>query len=205
MSNNFLIVASTHNEIKNLNTKAKIFISGIGIINTIYNLTKYLIEKKDISIIFNVGIAGSFNKNINIGDVCFVKSDAIYEFGSENYNGKILDIFDNKTYHYEEKNIPLEIKKYINYLTPVNSITRLTTSGTKETIDKIKNNFKKIDIETLEGAAVNFVAEKFKIPVVQIRSISNYCEIRNKNNWKTQEAIKNMNTSIKKILQKYEI
>jgi futalosine hydrolase len=52
----------------------------------------------------------------------------------------------------------------------------------------------------MEGAAVLYVAEMLDIPAIQIRSISNYVEPRNRENWKIKEAIENLNYQIINIL-----
>ena len=57
------------------------------------------------------------------------------------------------------------------------------------------------DIESMEGAAFFMVCQKFKLPCLQIRTISNKIENRNKQNWKIELAIDNLNHSVKKILE----
>ena len=59
-------------------------------------------------------------------------------------------------------------------------------------IQKIVKQFSP-DIESMEGAATFYVAKQENTPVIQIRSISNLVEKRNKMNWNTPLAIKNLN------------
>ena len=56
------------------------------------------------------------------------------------------------------------------------------------------------DIESMEGAAVFKVCEEMKIPCIQIRSISNKVEKRNKENWNLDLAISNLNVEVEKII-----
>jgi futalosine hydrolase len=51
----------------------------------------------------------------------------------------------------------------------------------------------KAQVETMEGAAFMFACIKMNVPCMQIRSISNYVEVRNKSNWRMKEAIENLN------------
>jgi futalosine hydrolase len=44
----------------------------------------------------------------------------------------------------------------------------------------------------MEGAAVFYVAMKMNIPCIQIRSISNYVERRNRESWKIKEALESL-------------
>ena len=52
----------------------------------------------------------------------------------------------------------------------------------------------------MEGAACFMVCEKFEIPCIQIRAISNKVEKRNKENWNLDLAISNLNTEVEKII-----
>ena len=51
----------------------------------------------------------------------------------------------------------------------------------------------------MEGAAVFKVCKEMKVPCIQIRSISNKVERRNKENWDLDLAISNLNMEIEKI------
>lgn len=53
----------------------------------------------------------------------------------------------------------------------------------------------------MEGAAVFYVANQLNIPAIQIRSISNYVEPRDRANWKIQEALSSLSTVIKPLLE----
>ena len=55
-------------------------------------------------------------------------------------------------------------------------------------------------IETMEGAAFFMTCQRFNVECIQLRSISNYVEKRNKSNWDIPKAIKNLNIELKNIL-----
>ena len=52
----------------------------------------------------------------------------------------------------------------------------------------------------MEGAAFFYVCLQEKIPFLQIRSISNYVEKRNKSNWNIPLAIDNLNVVLLDII-----
>jgi futalosine hydrolase len=58
------------------------------------------------------------------------------------------------------------------------------------------------NIETMEGAALHYVALCEKIPFLQLRAISNYVGERDKNKWALREAIANLNMELQRILIK---
>lgn len=217
-----LIVAATEIEVEPLHKALKtsfpqflnsaapeFLITGIGMVATAYALGKELASDK-YGLILNAGIAGSYNRNINIGDVVNVMSDTIYEMGAEDGNNFIPfhklgieklsetnmndNIIINKT-HIENETITKLLK--------VNGITVNTIHGNEESIKKIIQNYNP-EIETMEGAAFMFACTHANLPYCQIRSISNYVEKRNTNNWNIKLAIENLNKTLMEIIKSYQ-
>ena len=181
-----------------------ILITGVGIASTAYQLGKILCSNKyDIAI--NLGIAGSFNKSLKLGDVVNVESDIISELGAENeksflkFNELKLSksIVDKSIWSCKNKNkisnsALLELPK-------LTGITVNTVHANKTSINKIIELFNP-DIETMEGAPFLHICNAEKIKCAQIRSISNYVGPRNLDNWEIELAIKNLNDVAIKIL-----
>jgi len=204
-----LIVSATYNEINSLVSKLllkkesdsfynssnlAVLITGIGSAFTIYNLTEHL-NNCNYDLIINTGIAGTFNKNISIGDIVSVKSDCFADIGIDD-NGKFLTLAEAKLV-INELSLKFSTKNIGEELPKVSAITINTASGSKERINMLINKFNP-DIETMEGASVAFVANKKNIPITQIRAISNYVEPRNKSNWNINLATNNLNTFLLK-------
>jgi len=186
-----LIVAATNSEITSETIKSlPNLITGFGMVNTAINLTKELVEN-NFDFVVNMGIAGSFSSDILIGDVVEVVEDNFSEIGFE--NGVSFSEFS-------ELNVKTSYKiKGETNLRKVKSITVNTVHGNEKSIDEIVKTLNP-DIESMEGAAVFQVCKKFKIPCVQIRSISNKVEIRNKENWNLELAISNLNKEVEKFI-----
>jgi len=205
-----LIVSATYNEISNLINKLDlkketyilyksntidVLISGIGSAFTIYNLTEHL-QKHNYNLIINVGIAGAFNKNLNIGDTVIVNSDCFADLGIDD-NGNFKTLFEEKLIS-KKINLQFENNISLQKLPKVKSITVNTASGSEQKIELLVKKFNP-DIETMEGASVTFIANKKNIPIIQIRTISNYVEPRNKSNWNINLAITNLNNVLIKL------
>ena len=81
-----LILAATSREVLSEKfTDCDILISGIGMINACFELTTYL--KKNLpDLIINIGVAGSFNKEIPLGQVIEVSNDCFSEIGVQDKN-----------------------------------------------------------------------------------------------------------------------
>jgi futalosine hydrolase len=175
----------------------QIIVTGVGIMATTNALTKYLCNNKP-DMIINVGIAGCYDKKIELGYVVAVKKDIVADMGVME-NGQWNDMFDMKMvkpneHPYKNKgltNTNVELLKRTTLL-QVNAITVNQISTNKKMIDAFLQKYKP-SIETMEGAAVHFVAQQFNVPFVQVRGISNYIGERNKTKWKIKEAIKNSN------------
>ena len=73
--------------------------------------------------------------------------------------------------------------------------------GNKLSINELQTHCTNIEVESMEGAAVFYVAKMLDIPVLQLRSISNYVEPRDRSSWKIKEAINNLNEHLIKILK----
>ncbi len=202
-----LVVASTENEISPfisfIKDKRNIdyIITGIGMVETVYNLTKRLNNTK-YDFVLNAGIAGSFSQNNKLGEVVNVTNDMFSEIGTEDGDSFIpldkMGLYENENPIFNQGQIVNKTtfnNKTLNKLKTVKGITVNTIHGNENSIKKTINTFNP-DIETMEGAAFMFVCAKENLPYAQIRSISNYVEKRNKDKWNIPLAIKNLNKTI---------
>ena len=186
-----LIVVATNFEITSDMLKVyPVLVTGIGMVNTSINLTREL-SKNRYDLVINMGIAGSFKDSINIGDVVEITEDSFSEIGFENNNqfNKFSE-FDIKT------SFTVNPK---STLKSVKSITVNTVHGNAQSISEIVER-ENTDIESMEGAAVFNVCEDFNTNCIQIRSISNKVEARNKDNWDIKTAIINLNNEVERII-----
>ncbi len=198
-----LIVAATEGEISALrgldqgNNTIDFLVTGPGMVATTYELTRFILEKKyDLAI--NIGLAGSFNRSIKIGDVVEVNTDTFSELGAED-DDQFLSIKEIGLEGKDTFQKTGSIKTPTLYLRKVNSITVNTVHGNDERIEKIIRRHNP-EIETMEGAAFFYVCEKENIPSIQLRAISNYVEKRNRDAWNIPLAINNLKLSIEKLL-----
>ena len=205
---NILIVSATDAEIAPLTEYFKtaalpssvsggIVITGVGMLNTAYELTKHLQTSK-YDFVIQVGVAGSYINDVALGDLVFVTSDQYGDLGAEDHD-KYLDIFEMGLIN---PNIPPYIVgKMLTPLLPVHNKIRLphmsgltvnTVSGSKRTIKRRTEKYH-CDIESMEGAAFHYVCLREKIPFAQVRAISNYVTPRDKESWNMKAAIVNLN------------
>jgi len=175
-------------------------ITGVGMVNTAFALGK--ISTMQFDVVINAGIAGTFEDVKDLGEVVLVVKDELAEMGAENGEEFIK---------YQDLNLPgvnIYHPKYhqqfklINQLKKVNAITVNKVHGKKETIDKCKLLFDS-EIESMEGAAFFMGAQNLAAIVIQLRSISNRIEIRDKSKWQIPLAIKNLNAVLIKLIESF--
>ncbi|SFA49537.1 futalosine hydrolase [Pedobacter suwonensis] len=162
-----------------------LLITGVGMVATAFALGRYLSSK--YSLVVNLGIAGSFDRDIALGTVLNITEDTFAELGAENED-EFLTIVD---LGFGENHYTSTTAENIN-LPTVSGITVNCVTGSEKSIKNLINRLNPTT-ESMEGAAVFYACKQLNIKSLQIRSISNYVEPRNKDNWKIGLAIKNLN------------
>lgn len=179
------------------NHQIDVLIPGVGMTATAYWLGKTL-NSTLYDCTINLGLAGTFDDSIHLGEVVNVVSDRIAELGAED-GEKFLSLIDMDLIEDEDfslvngamvNSIQLE-SELISSLKKVSAITVNTTHGEEDSIGKIKSLFNP-QIESMEGAAFFYASLLEGISCVQIRAISNKVEKRNKENWDIKLAVKNL-------------
>lgn len=182
-----------------------VLIPGVGMTYTAYWLGKTLsIKLYDAAI--NLGLAGTFDDKIKIGEVVNVTSDRIAELGAED-GEKFLSLIDMDLIEDEDfslqngemiNSIPIE-NEFTKTLQQVSAITVNTTHGEESSIENVKTLFNP-QIETMEGAAFFYACLLEGISCIQLRAVSNKVERRNKENWNIKLALENLTTASLKLL-----
>jgi futalosine hydrolase len=201
-----LVTAATSAELQYINSAGNIILAntGTGIASTAYHLAKLLNDKYDL--VLNIGIAGSFSEKLSIGDVITVYSETFGDFGVATKDGFFTCFEANivTTDMFPFSNGIL-ISKYAEKFShdlsipAVKGITNNTVSGEKQLIRWMKEKFSP-DIETMEGAAFFYVCLHENVPFVEIRSISNMVEPRDKSKWNIPLAIRNLSDKVNTFL-----
>lgn len=180
--------------ILNLSPNVTCLICGIGSTYSLLGLSKFSINNQDIlksiSQILLVGIAGLNKQNtlqIQLGEVVHVISESDGNTGAQ--ADTFLSAHDlgwQGDWNIELKELPVfdELKK-------VRSLSVQACSGTNQLAQDRNSQFK-CDIENMEGHAIGLWALSQGIEFSEIRAISNWVGDRNHENWKFNEALKNL-------------
>ncbi len=173
--------------------------TGVGMTNTAFMMGRTL-AKESYDLAINLGIAGSFDNTIKIGETVHVITDQISELGAEDGDDFLsldeMGLSDNDT---EIINSFSFKNSVISTLKEVKGITVNTVHGNKESIEKITKRLNP-QTESMEGAAFFIACKAEKIKCAQIRTISNIVERRNRNNWDIPKALNNLSKTGLKII-----
>lgn len=197
-----LVVAATSAELSGLSAsfelpeanfvpseKFDLLITGVGMTATAFSLGQHLSAKYDL--VVNFGIAGCYDRNIELGSIVNVIDDEFSELGAEDKN-EFLTIdtlgFGKSRYLATYSGSSPSVSRLMR----ANGITVNKVHGNLESISAIVERLNPVT-ESMEGAAVFYCCDLLNIPCIQIRSISNYVEERNRDNWKIGLAVKQLN------------
>ncbi|NQU85864.1 MAG: futalosine hydrolase [Mariniphaga sp.] len=192
---------------KHKNAEINILITGIGTTFTTFHLTNTLLSEK-YTLIINMGIAGSFTKDIKIGQVVNVISEEFADLGIEDKDN-FLTLFDSGFIASDE--FPFEngiIKNSNNELNGslflARGITTNKSNGRESSINELFVKFN-AHVESMEGAAVFYVCKWLGVSFIEIRAISNYIEPRDSSKWNIPLALENLSSSVLKILNEIKV
>ena len=187
-----LVVAATPFEVEELNSVIKtedlaLITTGVGMVATAFALGRHL-ASHSYNLAINLGIAGSFDRNIALGEVVEVTSDRFSELGAE--DGEDFLSIDQLGFGASTFKSTYQLPANFG-LKKVNGITVNTVHGREKSIANISTD---TQLESMEGAAFFYACQMAGVPAIQIRAVSNYVERRNRDAWQIGLAIKNLNT-----------
>lgn len=188
--------------------KVHVLITGMGMMQTATHLAIYAM-KHDRDIYIDTGVAGAFNRDLQIGEVVQVISETYGDFGVED-GDEFKDFYDLGFLEKKEDEFEhgflrpygdLLLHEGLSHLGKASSLTVNKVHGKEETIAMIMKKYP-ADIENMEGLAFFNVLNELKKSCIEIRSISNYVERRNKENWDLPLSVKNLNKELIQFLDR---
>jgi futalosine hydrolase len=189
-----------------------ILITGPGVFNAAHALTVYL-EQSSPALIIQTGIAGVFEQTgFGIGDVAITTKEHYIHTGIQT-NGikqnplpfdlidgnketrKGIYAFDPDIFDKYYESLSPDLLKYGISLAKGPFITVSLITSSKGQADKISSAFSFI-MESMEGAASAHIAALYKIPIIEIRSASNFVGQRDKSKWDINLAAKSLGLTL---------
>lgn len=178
--------------------------TGPGLLATAVTLSHHLTKHK-YNLVINAGIAGAFNHDVSKGTVFNVYRDTIADLGAEHSDGSFQNIFeigltDLNEFPYRDGWLYPVSQSSMVVLPSASAVTVNKVTGSQSSIQQIYEKYQP-DLESMEGAAVFYTCNIMNTPSIQIRSVSNHIEPRNKANWNIPLAIKALNDYLIEFIQ----
>ena len=185
---------------------------GVGKVNAAHSAT-LMLENYSVDIMILFGIGGSYSGTI--GDIAVAESES---YGDEGVLVKegwrpmeyiCIPLLKNEKEYYNT--FPMDMKlagqavkaaKEAGFnVNSGNFVTVSQCSGTREAGDMMRERFNSI-CENMEGAAVAHICALYRIPMIEIRGISNIIENRDVRKWDIQKAASNCNRAVIELVRR---
>ncbi len=189
------------------NHTVDLLITGVGLMAATYALTREVLVKRPDAIV-QAGVAGSLRHDLPLATVVAIKTDCVGDAGV-NDAGTFQSLFQLKltvgdSAPWKQRRLANEGSLLTEAGLPLVqgvTVNEITTSG--ERIAYYRRQLQ-AEAESMEGAALHYVALQEKIPFLQLRSLSNFIGERDKTKWQLEKAIQKLNTEVQNILTKLD-
>ena len=184
-------------------------VTGIGATATVYHILKS-IQAERFDCVLNIGIAGSYNPNFAVGDVCWVTKEYFGDSGVRTPAG-FSTLFDENILNantFPFVNGALHAPTVLDcFPTGIDfpaatGLTVQTVSGEQRQIEERYARYAP-DVETMEGAAFFYVCLQEKLPFIALRAISNKVEPRDKSKWDIPLALNSLSQACRHLLSAF--
>ncbi len=177
----------------------QVLVTGIGATATAWHLGRMAGAEFDLAI--NAGIAGALDRQLEIGQTVHVISEQFGDLGIEMPDGAFSDLF--QTGLSDPMQPPFTQGKLVNpaagqaqFLPAVQGVTVQKVHGSEASIEQFRRVYPDAQVESMEGAAFFYGCLLHPVPFMEIRSISNYVEKRDRSKWDIPGAINALNFTL---------
>lgn len=185
-----------------------VLFGGVGQMRTAYALGHYFGGLKNRpTLAIQAGIGGALDPELSLGQVVQITSERMGDLGAEDRNGDFLNLEQiglAPGAPFDDRGI-LRVPPPVSPL-PFQSCGGITTNratGAAASIERLRARFPEAQVESMEGAAFLYACLTNGVNSLQLRSISNYVEPRNREKWEMTKAINSLNISLKSVLNAF--
>ncbi len=200
----YLVVSATKMEMEPLrlalehHPRIQMLTAGVGPVDSAVTLAKYLATSEaSFQGVINFGVCGSYvGTGLRLLDICLARKEVFGDLGIcfendigsfESSEMEVQVAFDLRTPFTEQAEIILQRNK-TKYIAG-NFVTVNCVSGTAKRGNYLRDKYQAL-CENMEGAALASVCQRFGVPFVELRCVSNLVEDRDLSRWQLSEACK---------------
>jgi futalosine hydrolase len=164
-------------------------ICGVGLLNFSVNLSVLLAHYR-YECAFLLGVCGAYpHRGLGVGDVVRVKSEIVGDMGVQEQDGSFTpwsSLSKSASVGYGENGGTLP--ESLRDLPSVSGLTVNCCTGTSKLAFDRSARFN-VDVESMEGAALFAVCNRFGVPCFEFRAVSNIATDRDPSAWRIPEAL----------------
>ncbi|SNQ60517.1 futalosine hydrolase [Candidatus Methanoperedens nitratireducens] len=185
---------------------------GVGKVNAAHSAT-LMLENYNVDILILFGIGGGYSGEV--GDIVVAESESYGDEGVLTKDGwksmKFMGfplLKDEREYY---NTFPMDtelVQRAIKALKDAglnvssgNFVTVSQCSGTRESGEIMKKRFNGI-CENMEGAAVAHICTMYRVPMIEVRGISNIIKDRDMKKWDIKKAASNCNEAVIELIKR---
>ena len=182
-----------------------LLITGVGIPLSAYSFGK-IFATRSYELAIQAGIAGALDQALEIGEVVQVTSESFGDLGIEEADGSFTSALElglinpNQPPFINGALLSPTTPDLPTFLKQVQGTTVNRVHGNEHSISAFRKRTE-AQVESMEGACFAYACLLEQQSFLQIRSISNYVESRNRENWDIPLAINNLNQILKEMIQ----
>lgn len=182
------------------NLQIQTLVTGVGMTATAFQLGHFFAQHRPDWVI-NAGIAGAFDPSLFLGDVVQVVSERFGDLGVEEADGRFTDIAE---LGFLPQTVLSNAQPPIPNIRSCEGLTVNKVHGAAASILQIQEKYPEAQVESMEGAAFFYACMVAGVPFIEIRSISNRVEPRNRDAWDLPKAIQHLNEVLVGMLEAVE-
>lgn len=173
----------------------EVLTTGVGMVATAVRVSRALMGGR-YDLALNLGVCGSFRRDLAPGTVVHVTADSLPELGAED-DDRFLSIHDLRLLGEDE--FPYSGGRLVNNTPPANGVLERLPRVTGITVNTVHGRDASIahvvgrvnpDVESMEGAAFMYACLEHGLAFAQVRAVSNIVERRNRDAWKLGDAVR---------------
>jgi futalosine hydrolase len=181
-----------------------VLFGGLGILSTAYLLGHHFATPDAPSLAIQGGVAGAIDPTLALTSVVNVTSETLLDLGAEDRTGKLLTpkaMGLPLGHPFDEDGVlhPPGPASILPYPTVAGGTVNQTT-GTQTTLDHLRSTFPGVQTESMEGAAFFYACMQAGVEPLQLRAISNYVGVRDRESWEMGGAIARLNEELINVL-----
>ena len=188
--------------------KVALLITGTGLPLTSYALGRVL-AMEEWNLVINAGIAGSLSPKYKPGSVVQVVTERFADLGVEESDGSFTAIHEMGLIEKGQKPFDGDGRMHnqhaqgFDFLPQAHGISVNRVHGAAHSIAQLRAKYPDAEVESMEGAAVFYACLMEQRPFVEIRSISNFVEPRDRDKWEVEKALSALNETLIELLQSF--